>query len=100
MRSIGARDRNPAKFAAALQYLTKHRWGEITLTPDAATTTLRDPSLNPKSLIYLDPLTASAAAALVSTFVTPTDRGFGVFIITHTSDAATDRSFRWSVVGE
>ena len=51
MRSIGPLERNPAKFAAALNYLTRNRWGRVTLNANATTTELRDPTLNPDSII-------------------------------------------------
>jgi hypothetical protein len=100
MRSIGPRERSPAKFAAALNYLTKNRWGEVTLAAGASTTEIVDPALNPDTLLFLDPLTASAAAALATTYVAEADRGRGMFVITHSSDAATDRSFRWFAAGD
>ena len=98
MRSIGPRERDPAKFAAALNYLTKNRWGTVTLNADATTTTISDPSLTPVTLIRFDPLTQSAADAVL--FVAEADRGRGTFTITHSSDAATDRSFRWEASGD
>lgn len=100
MRSIGALERDLAKFAAALNYLTRNRWGTVTLTPSATTTTIYDPGLNPDSIITFDALTASAASAMPRPYVAEADRGFGVFAITHTSDAATDRVFRWVASGD
>ena len=100
MRSVGPLDRDPAKFAAALNYLTRSRWGRVTLIPGLTSTELRDVALNPDTLIFFDPETASAAAAHSSIFVAPSDRLRGRFIITHAPIPATDCTFRWFAAGD
>lgn len=70
--------------------------GEVTLTPSAATTTVIDNRFNSDMAVLLVPLTASAAAAIPTTYLSGRDHG--KFTLTHASASSTDRAFlyvRW-----
>ena len=69
--------------------------GEVTLTANAATTTLADVLISTNSRVFLSPQTANAAAALATTyFGTPMP---GSVVITHANNAQTDRIFAYGV---
>lgn len=72
--------------------------GEVTLTANAATTTLSDPIITEDSSVALEmPLSANAAAALATTyFDRPTK---GSVVINHANNAQIDRTFRYTVKG-
>ena len=68
---------------------------QVTLTPSSTTTVVSDPLAAPDSHIDLSPITANAAAALGTTYVS--SRGPGAFALTHTSSAAVDRTFTYRI---
>jgi hypothetical protein len=76
---------------------------EVTLTADAATTTITDVRLTRNSLIVFDPVTANAATELYGATMYVKDDGTnrknGVFIITHANNANADRTFKALVIG-
>lgn len=70
---------------------------EVTLTANAATTTLTDDLITTASVIGLMPMSANAAAALSTTsFSAPTR---GSVVINHANNAQVDKTFRYSVLG-
>jgi len=71
--------------------------GTVTLTASSTTTTLADIRIGPSSHIGFTPLTASAATAMTSLYVS--SRGKETATLTHDSDAATDRDFSYVVLG-
>lgn len=71
--------------------------GEVTLAAGATATTITDPRISAVSLILLDPRSASAAAALPSVYVGSQSNGTAV--LRHDSAPATDRTFRYAVIG-
>jgi hypothetical protein len=75
--------------------------GEITLTANAATTTINDSRLSIQSFIGFDPQTANAAAELAAgtMYVLLANRAEGVFTITHANNAQTNRSFFYAIIG-
>ena len=75
--------------------------GEITLTPNSATTTLTDIRLSKFSCVTFDPQTANAAAELAAgtLYVTTANRGDGVWTITNANNANADRLYRYSIIG-
>ena len=73
--------------------------GTVTLTANAATTTLTDARIGFDSAIALNPTTANAATALATTYILETGRLNGSVVITHANNAQTDRTFRWAVMG-
>lgn len=71
--------------------------GEITLTANAATTTVTDTLINENSVITLMPMTANAAGAIATTyFDAPTQ---GSVVINHANNAQADKTFRYEVTG-
>ena len=70
---------------------------ELTLAAGAASTVIDDPRAHAASVILLCPLTANAAGALASTYVS--SRGTRTFTLAHANNAQTDRRFAYAVVG-
>ena len=75
--------------------------GEITLTENAASSTLTDPRLTYFSALLFDPMTATAAADLYGggMYITDANRNNGAFVITHPNTADADKTFRYVIVG-
>lgn len=71
--------------------------GSVTLTPNAATTTLTDSRIGPKSFIGFMPTTSNAAGALSGLYVT--GRGDGVCTLNHANNAQSDKTFTYTVIG-
>jgi hypothetical protein len=71
----------------------------VTLTANAASTTVTDERISYYSGFVFDPMTANAAAALATTYVTQANRRTGSCVITHANNAQTDRTFRMLVLG-
>lgn len=69
----------------------------VTLTANAASTTLSDIYIGGGSLIALMPMSANAAAALATTwFATPLKQSV---VVNHANNAQTDRQFFYCVLG-
>jgi hypothetical protein len=68
---------------------------QVTLRPSLTTTVVSDPLATVESHIDLCPLTANAAAAQATTYVS--SRGRGTFTLTHASAASTDRTFSYRI---
>jgi hypothetical protein len=64
---------------------------EVTLTANAASTTLADDQITTHSTLVLVPLTANAAAAITTTWHDAPTKGSCV--INHANNAQTDRDF-------
>lgn len=71
--------------------------GSVTLTANATTTTVDDPAFESHQTILLSPLTANAAAAIGTTYVSA--RTKGQFVLTHANNAQTDKDFEYTYVG-
>lgn len=71
--------------------------GTVTLTANAASTTLTDTRLTASSCISLMPTTANAAGALATTYIGT--RAIGSATITHANNAQVDKTFAYSVIG-
>lgn len=69
----------------------------VTLTPGATTTTIRDARIGGTSIIQLCPLTANAAAALTTTWISTPLKTSAV--INHANSAQTDRTFDYIIIG-
>lgn len=69
----------------------------LTLTASASSTSMLDARLSAESVLTFMPLTASAAAAWPSIYVT--DRKKGEATINHASDAASDQGFAVAIHG-
>jgi len=74
---------------------------ELTLTANAATSTLTWRGLSPQSVVVFDPKTANAAAELYggTMYVLTADRGNDAWTVTHANNAQTDRVFQVAVIG-
>lgn len=76
---------------------------EVTLTANAASTTVNDPRLTRNSLVLFDPTTANAATELYGATMYVLDDGTnrknGTFVITHANNANADRTFKVLIVG-
>jgi uncharacterized secreted protein with C-terminal beta-propeller domain len=74
---------------------------ELTLTANAATSTLNWKGLSPQSVVVFDPKTANAAAELYggTLYVLTANRGNDVWTVTHTNSAQVDRVFQVCVIG-
>lgn len=73
----------------------------VTLTANAASTTVTDERLSYYSGFSFDPMTANAATekANGTIYVTQANRLTGSCVITHANNAQTDRTFRMMVFG-
>jgi hypothetical protein len=74
---------------------------EITLTANAATSTLVDERLSVQSVVLFDPKTATAATELYggTMYVLTANRGTGTWTITHANSAVTTRTFQVAIIG-
>lgn len=70
---------------------------DVTLNANATTTTIIDPRISYFNAIHLVPLTANAAAALGTTYVSAQLKGQAT--LTHANDANTDKTFRVVFLG-
>lgn len=74
-------------------------FGQFTLTANAASTTVAAENCSPESSIALMPMTANAAAALATTFITAANITAGQFVLTHANNAQVDKTFRYAIQG-
>lgn len=89
---------DPAEIALTLNLMLKGRsnaTGTVTLTASDTTTTVSDNLFQSDMVPVLVPTTASAASA--SPYVS--SRTLGSFVLTHDSDAATDRTYLYIRLG-
>jgi len=75
--------------------------GEVTLTANAATTTLTDDRLAVGSVLVFDPMTANAATELYggTMYILEANRNNKSWVITHANNAQTDRTFVYAIIG-
>ena len=71
--------------------------GTVTLTANAASTTLADERIGGNSVVLLEPRTANAAAAVGTTYIGTKVAGSAT--ITHANNAQTDKTFGYTVTG-
>lgn len=71
--------------------------GLVTLAASTTTTAVDDPLFESHQTVVLSPLTANAAAALATTYVSA--RTTGQFTLTHANNVQTDRDFEYIFVG-
>jgi len=74
---------------------------DLTLTANAATTTLTDPRLTVDSFVQFDPTTATAATELygATMYALTANRTNGSWVITHANNAVTTRTFKVLIIG-
>ena len=73
--------------------------GDITLTPDSATTTLTDPLIGPYSSIAFMPTTANAGTAYGDGNFYVSALAKGSATITHANNSNSDKTFTYIVIG-
>ncbi len=73
--------------------------GTVTLTANAATTTVSAPNCGAGSAVFLFPRTANAAAAVPTTYILAANVTAGQFVVSHANDAQTDKTFSWVALG-
>jgi hypothetical protein len=71
--------------------------GNLTLAASTVSTVVSDPRVSLTSWIGLEPITANALSARPTVWVSTF--GVGTFTLTHASTAATDKTFRYAVLG-
>lgn len=71
----------------------------ITLTANAATTTVTNSRVSANTHLEFMPTTANAATELASGSMYVSSRNKGEFVITHANNAQTDRTFSYLHVG-
>lgn len=69
----------------------------VTLAPNVTTTSIVDSRIGASTWIGLSPLTADAAAAIGSTYVSAQQKGKAT--LTHTNAASADRTFALLLIG-
>lgn len=93
-------EKDPAKIVGAIQELTKGRsnaTGTVTLTANAASTVVTAINCGSDSYPFLAPMTANAAAALATTYVSAVSNGS--FTLTHANNAQVDKTFGFVCLG-
>lgn len=73
--------------------------GAVTLTVNAASTTVSAINCGLGNRVFLMPMTANAAAALATTYIQAANVTGGQFVITHANNAQNDRTFGYVVLG-
>ncbi len=73
--------------------------GTVTLTANAASTTVTDNKFESSMAVLLQPKTANAAAALATTYITDANKSKGSFTITHANNAQVDKEFSYVRLG-
>ena len=95
-------ERDPTRIVQAIRDLFQGRsnaTGEFTLEASATETTVLATNCGSGSNITWRPKTANAAAAMTSLYLEDANITLGQFVLTHDSDAATDRTFGYSIQG-
>lgn len=69
----------------------------FTLTANSATTTVTDNKFQSNMVVVWAPTTANAATAMTNVYIS--SRSKGSFVLTHTNNAQTDRTFHYIRMG-
>lgn len=70
----------------------------VTLTANAASTTVTDTRASPTSAVFFTPTTANGAAEVAAGGMYVSAKANGSFTITHANNAQTDRTFDYVVL--
>lgn len=95
-------DRDLLRTVAAIRQLAQGRTnavGTFSLTAGATSTVVANEYCAAGSYVFLTPLTANAAGALATTYVTAANVGNKTFTVTHANAATTDRTFAYIAMG-
>lgn len=99
---IATTEKDTAKFAMAIQQLQNGRsnaTGTVTLRASQTTTTVTATNCTANSAVFLFPATANAAAVVATTYILAANITNGQFVVTHPSNANTDKTFYWVCLG-
>jgi len=99
---LSPQEKDTFKIVAAVNQLAQGRSnavGGVTLAANAASTTVAAPNCAAGSGIFLFPQTVHAAAELAAGGMYVGSVSKEQFVITHASNAQTDRTFWWVVLG-
>lgn len=100
--TIPQSERDLSRVVFAVRQLTEGRMnavGRVTLTANDTSTTVSAPTCGADSSVFLFPATTNAASVVASTYVATTDVTPGQFVVTHPSDANSDKTFYWVALG-
>lgn len=92
----------PQDVAFAIKQLGEGRSnavGVVTLAAGAGTTTVTAPNCGAGNKVFLFPCTANAAAIVAATYVAEADVTKGQFVVTHTNNANSDKTFFFACFG-
>ncbi len=95
-------EKDPFKIVRATRQLIEGRsnaTGSVTLGTSATSTIVAALNCGAGSQVFLFPKTANAAAALATTYILAANVTKQQFIITHASNAQTDRTFSFVCLG-
>jgi hypothetical protein len=98
----GAPYEDLGRYALAINEIMEgatNAFGTLTLTANAASTTVTDPNFRASQYVMLIPLTANAAAALATTYQNRTGLANGSFVLAHANNAQTDKTFAYMRFG-
>jgi len=98
MNVPGLNEQRPPIINTAIRQLAEggsNSLSQVTLRNGFTTTVVSDPLATAESHIALCPLSANAAAAIPTTYVS--SRGNGTFTLTHANAATTDRTFSYRI---
>ena len=93
-------DPTPRQLAQAINLATDGKLnsvGGVTLTENVTTTVLLDKRMGVDSVLLFIPTSANAAAIIASIYVS--SKGKETATITHTSDANTDKTYDYIIIG-
>lgn len=93
-------EKDLGRYAFAIKQLGEGRSnavGTVTLRASQTTTTVAAPNCGESNAVFLMAATANAAAIVASTYVSSVAPG--QFVITHPSNANTDKTFYWIALG-
>jgi hypothetical protein len=100
--TIKGRDKNETEIIQTINQINLgnlNNAATVTLTANAATTTVTNSRVSGNSFISFMPTTANAATELAAGTMRVSSRNKGEFVITHANNAQTDRTFSYIHVG-
>lgn len=100
--NLSPSETEPGRFNQAIRQMMQGRdnaGGTVTLTPNAASTTVSAPNCATGCGVFTEPTTASAATEKGNGTMYVSAVVNGSFTITHANSAVADRSFFWTARG-
>lgn len=102
VKQLQPRERDPQLLVDTVRELANGRQnsvGDVTLRAGQTTTVVAFENCSDKCRVFLFPQSANAAAALLTTYILPTNILRGTFTITHANAGTTDRTFSFICAG-